>query len=73
VATDVDEPAGGTAPNAGGTILYLSPGLRFNFPPMSLGFLLKFPIWNDLNRKDEQQGAEGLEAFRGIISLSAFF
>ena len=73
VAKDVDEPAGGKVPNSGGTILYLSPGLRFNFPPMSLGFLLKFPIWKDLNRKDEQQGAEGLEAFRGIISLSAFF
>jgi hypothetical protein len=73
VAKDEDEEAGGKVPNSGGTILYLSPGLRFNFPPMSLGLLVKFPVWKDLNRKSEQQGAEGLEEFRGIISLSAFF
>jgi len=73
VAKDEDEEAGGKVPNSGGTILYLSPGLRFNFPPLSLGVLVKLPVWKDLNRKSEQQGAEGLEEFRGILSLSAFF
>jgi hypothetical protein len=68
-----DEEGGEGIPNSGGTILYLSPGLRINFPPVSLGFLLKLPVWKDLNRQSEQQGAEGLEKYRAIVSLSAFF
>lgn len=60
----------------GGTILYLSPGLRFSFPkPLngSLGLMLKFPTLKDLNEKREQQGAEGLEKVRAIVTLSFFF
>ncbi len=68
-----DEEGGKGIPNSGGTILYVSPGLRVNFPPVSLGFLLKFPAWKDLNRQSEQQGAEGLEKYRAIVSLSVFF
>jgi hypothetical protein len=73
VAKDEDEAAGGKVPNSGGTILYLSPGLRYNFPPFSLALLLKFPVAKDLNRQSEQQGAEGLESFRGVLAISAFF
>ena len=59
--------------NSGGSILYLSPGLRFNFAPASLGILFKLPVWKDLNKQSEQQGAEGLEKFRAIVALSVFF
>jgi hypothetical protein len=60
----------------GGTILYVSPGLRFSFPkPLngSLGLMLKFPTLKDLNEKKEQQGAEGLEKVRAIATLSFYF
>jgi hypothetical protein len=60
----------------GGTILYLSPGLRFSFPrPFngSIGLMLKFPTLKDLNEKKEQQGAEGLEKVRGMVTLSFYF
>ncbi len=60
----------------GGTILYLSPGLRFSFTrPLngSLGVMLKFPTLKDLNEKREQQGAEGLEKVRAIMTLSFYF
>ncbi len=60
----------------GGTILYLSPGLRFSFPkPLNgnLGVMLKFPTLKDLNEKKEQQGAEGLEKVRAILTLSFYF
>lgn len=60
----------------GGTILYLSPGLRVSFPkPLngSLGVMLKFPTLKRLNEKDEQQGAEGLEKVRAIVTLSVYF
>jgi len=59
--------------NSGGSILYLSPGFRFNFAPASLGILFKLPVWKDLNKQSEQQGAEGLEKFRAIVALSVFF
>jgi len=68
-----DEDAGEKVANSGGTILYLSPGLRFNLPPASLGLLVKLPVWKDLNRRSEQQGAEGLEKYRAIVALSVFF
>lgn len=60
----------------GGTILYLSPGLRFSFSkPLngSLGLMLKFPTLKRLNEKSEQQGSEGLEKFRAIMTLSVYF
>ncbi len=60
----------------GGTILYLSPGVRFSFPKVwngNLGLLLKFPTLKRLNEKDEQQGAEGLEKVRIIATLSFYF
>jgi hypothetical protein len=60
----------------GGDILYLSPGMRFSFPGMqnaNLGLLVKVPVWKDLNEEQEQQGAEGLEKYRIITTLSFFF
>jgi hypothetical protein len=61
---------------SGGTILYISPGLRFSFPKIqyaNLGLLMKFPVWKNLNEQGEQQGSEGLEKFRLILTLSFFF
>ncbi len=60
----------------GGTILYLSPGFRVSFPkPLngSFGLMLKFPTLKNLNEKGEQQGAEGLEKVRAIVTLSFYF
>jgi hypothetical protein len=60
----------------GGTILYLSPGLRFSFPKLwnaNLGLLLKIPTFKKLNEQDEQQGSEGLEKYRIITTLSFYF
>jgi hypothetical protein len=61
---------------SGGTILYLSPGLRFSFPKIpnaSLGLMMKFPVWKNLNEENQQQGSEGLEQYRFIMTLSFFF
>ncbi|NTW57664.1 MAG: hypothetical protein HGA43_00640 [Nitrospirae bacterium] len=60
----------------GGDILYLSPGLRIAMPSLqnaSFGLSVKLPIWKDLNEQDQQQGAEGLEKYRVITTLSFFF
>jgi hypothetical protein len=60
----------------GGDILYLSPGLRLSLPSLqnaNLGLSVKFPVWKDLNEQDRQQGAEGLETYRVITTLSFFF
>ena len=60
----------------GGNILYLSPGARFSMPSLSnanLGLLVKVPVWKKLNEQDQQQGAEGLEKYRAIMTLSLFF
>jgi hypothetical protein len=68
-----DQEDGKGIANSGGNILYLSPGLRFNVAPVSVGVLFKLPVWKNLNKQSEQQGAEGLEKFRVIVALSVFF
>jgi hypothetical protein len=71
-----DEENGQKARASGGTILYISPGMRFSFPKLwnaNLGLLIKFPVAKHLNEKSEQQGAEGLEKYRAIVTLSFFF
>jgi hypothetical protein len=60
----------------GGTILYVSPGMRFAFPGLknaNLGILFKFPAWKNLNEGNEQQGSEGRENYRAIAALSFYF
>jgi len=55
----------------GGSMLYLSPGLRLTFyDRASLGLLFKKAIWKDLNNEDQQQGAEGLEKYRAVATFS---
>ncbi|MBF8276494.1 MAG: hypothetical protein HW390_1567 [Candidatus Brocadiaceae bacterium] len=59
---------------SGGSILYLSPGLRATFGKhVSVGALIKIPTWKDLNHESEQQGAEGLEDYRAIVTCSVSF
>ncbi len=63
--------------NSGGTILYLSPGVRTTWAifgkTVSVGALIKFPAWKDLNNEPLQQGSEGLEHYRAIITCSIPF
>jgi len=71
---DKEDGAGQVA--TGGNILYLSPGVRFSLPALqnaNLGLLVKVPIWKDLNEESQQQGAEGLEKYRLISTLSFYF
>jgi len=59
---------------SGGTILYLSPGIRATFGKhVSIGAIVKLPTWKDLNNESEQQGAEGLEEYRAIVTCSISF
>jgi hypothetical protein len=71
-----DKASGESVTASGGTILYLSPGVRLSFPRASnanLGALVKLPVWKDLNAQSQQQGSEGLEEYRAIVTLSFFF
>ncbi len=54
----------------------MTPGFRFSFPSlqnMNLGIGVKLPIAKWLNERREQQGAEGLEKFRLISTVSVYF
>ena len=71
-----DEQGGEQLRATGGTILYVTPGMRFSFPKLqnaNLGIAVKIPVYRNLNEQDEQQGAEGLEKYRAIVTLSFFF
>jgi hypothetical protein len=71
-----DEQGGEGLRATGGTILYVTPGMRFSFPGLrnaNLGIAVKIPVYKNLNEQDEQQGSEGLEKFRGILTLSFYF
>lgn len=57
----------------GGTILYLSPGLRVSIYNANVGILLKFPVLKNLNEENLQQGSEGLEKIRVIVTISFAF
>jgi hypothetical protein len=60
--------------DSGGIIHYLSPGVRLTFRKyVSIGALIKFPVWKDLNQERIQQGAEGLEKYRAIVTASISF
>jgi hypothetical protein len=57
----------------GGKIGYLTPGMRLSWERLSLGLGVKFPLWTSLNEEREQQGAEGKEDFRLILTASMLF
>jgi hypothetical protein len=71
-----DEQGGEKLTATGGNILYLTPGMRFSFPGLqnaNLGVAVKIPVYRNLNEQDQQQGSEGLEKYRAIVTLSFFF
>lgn len=66
-----DELNGVGETGTGGSMLYAIPGLRLFFHNTSVGVGVKVPTWTDLNEEDEQQGAEGGEEYRLLVSFSA--
>jgi hypothetical protein len=57
----------------GGRVIYLTPGVRLSRERLSFGLGVKVPVWTRLNEEDEQQGAEGKEDFRIILTASMLF
>lgn len=57
----------------GGDILYAVPGARFYWDRTSIALGVKKPISSRLNEGEQQQGAEGKEDYRLILSASILF
>lgn len=57
----------------GGQILYITPGLRTQIGDYNIGAAVKIPIASALNERSMQQGSEGLEQYRLIITASTYF
>jgi hypothetical protein len=57
----------------GGRILYAVPGVRVSVDRMSFAAGIKKPIAKRLNEEAQQQGAEGVEKYRLILSASMLF
>lgn len=57
----------------GGSMIYLTPGVRGYRKNFSWAAGIKRPVWTDLNEESAQQGGEGTEEYRLIFSLSALF
>jgi hypothetical protein len=68
-----DETEGRGEKASGGQILYLTPSLRLYYESMSVGLGVKLPVWTDLNEEGRQQGSEGKEDYRLIVTFSALF
>lgn len=68
-----DETARVAELGTGGRILYLTPGVRIQVGDVNLGAGVKLPIASALNERSLQQGSEGLEKFRLIMTVSTFF
>lgn len=66
-----DEAEGVGEAATGGRMIYLMPGLRAYYNNLSLGLGIKVPSWTDLNEEADQQGAEGKEDYRLVVSFSA--
>lgn len=68
---DIENGVGAEA--TGGKIVYLMPGVRLYKDNMSLAIGIKKPVWTKLNESRLQQGAEGKEKYRLVISGSVLF
>ena len=68
-----DETARVSELGTGGRILYVTPGVRVQLDGINIGAGVKIPIVKALNERSLQQGSEGLENYRLIITLSKFF
>ena len=68
-----DETAATADLGTGGSILYVTPGMRFQVGDVNLGAGIKLPVFKDLNERSMQQGAEGLENWRLVLTSSMAF
>lgn len=68
-----DETAGVADLGTGGSILYLTPGTRVQVGDVNLGAGVRLPIVKGLNERPMQQGSEGLENWRLILTSSIAF
>jgi len=68
-----DRTGAGPEPATGGNMLYGVLGLRLYQDNLSLGLAVKRPIRTELNEEPDQQGAEGKERWRAIVTFSALF
>ena len=68
-----DEEDGNKLEGSGGKILYNTAGLRLYYRNISIGAGLKVPAWKNLNEDSQQQGAEGKEKYRAILTLTVLF
>lgn len=66
----LDELEGVGEEGTGGDMLYVVPGARLFYGQASVGVGVKVPTWTDLNEADLQQGAEGGEDYRLLVSFS---
>lgn len=64
---------GDGAEATGGKMIYLVPGVRLYKDNMSFAIGIKKPVWTSLNESSLQQGAEGKEKYRLIVSGSMLF
>ncbi len=71
IGRDVSDGVPETA--TGGTILYLLPGLRLFKGPTSVACGVKVPLLKDLNEQPLQQGSEGTEHARLILTWSVLW
>ena len=68
IARDTEDGVGQIA--TGGKIVYLLPGIRLYKDNMSFAFGIKKAVWSRLNESEQQQGSEGKEKYRLILSAS---
>ena len=68
-----DESFGRGEAATGGDILYAVPGVRLYKDNLSLAVGVKLPVWTELNEDDQQQGAEGKEDYRLVVTFSVLF
>jgi hypothetical protein len=68
-----DSRNGESETGTGGKILYMLPGVRFYWDKASLAVGVKKPVSTRLNEADQQQGGEGTEKLRFIMSFSYLF
>lgn len=57
----------------GGRMLYAVPGARLYWDKFSFAVGIKRAVWKNLNEQRQQQGSEGLEKYRLLISASMLF
>lgn len=68
-----DEVNGQGEDATGGNMIYTTLGTRLYKDSSSLALGLKLPVWTNLNEEDDQQGAEGKESYRFLLTFSTLF